>query len=368
MINLLTSIFLITSTIVGLGVFILPYTLAHSGIYFWFWFLIIPILIFYVHLAYSEIIFQIEEKHNLPGLSEKILGKNWKNIVWLIDFLGTLFVFASYYLALAKFTNLIFPFNNELLIRLFYAFLVIIIILFSVNPFSKTESILAFFMILLFLILGIYFLPQISLNNFQIEFLNPWLAYGILIFAYTGYSSLQMVYDIIGKNKKVMFWINLISILLVTFLYLLFVFSIYGTFGKNVSSTTLENLKGFANPYIVKIVSFLAILNILTTFIALAFYLKRGLIFDYKINSTLSWLIISLVIFLIPFLKLENIAKLISLTGSIFLGFNLFVLLLCYLKLKNYIYFKIPKILVIILLILLGFGWFIGILTEIMGG
>ncbi len=368
MIKFLSSVFLITSTIIGLGVFILPYTLAQSGVYFWIWFLIVPLLIFYVHLAYSEIIFQIEEKHNLPGLSEKILGKNWKNLVWLIDFLGILFVFSSYYLALTKFTNLIFHFNNELLISLFYAFLVIIIILLSVNPFSKIEGILAFFMILLFLILGIYFLPQINPGNFKTEFLNPWLSYGVLIFAYTGYSSLQMVYDIIGKNKKLMLGINVVAILLVTLLYLLFIVSIYGTFGKNVSSTALENLKGTANNFIVRAVSVLAILNILTTFIALAFYLKRGLIFDYNINNILSWLIISLTIVIIPFLKLENIAKLVSLTGSVFLGFNLFVLLLCYLRLKNYIYFKIPKFLIIILLILLVYGWVIGILSEIMGG
>ena len=81
MTNFLNSVFLITSTIIGLGVFILPYTLAKSGIYYWFWFLIVPVLIFFVHLVYSEIIFQIEEKHNLPGLSARILGRNWKNFV-----------------------------------------------------------------------------------------------------------------------------------------------------------------------------------------------------------------------------------------------------------------------------------------------
>ena len=364
----ITSIFLITSTIIGLGVFVLPYTLANSGFYFWIWFLIVPFLIFIVHLAYSEIIFQIEEKHNLPGLAEKILGKKWKNLVWLIDFLGILFVFASYYLALSKFTNLIFSFNNSLIIQLLYAVLVIFIILFPINPFSKIESALAFLMILIFLYLSFYFLPQVNLSNFKIEFINPWLSYGVLIFAYTGYSSLQMVYDIIGKNKKTMLWVNLASILLVTFLYLLFIISIYGTFGVNVSSTTLENLKDISAKYITVIVSLLAILNILTTFIALAFYLKRGLIFDYNINPVLAWLFIGLSLITIPFLGLENIAKLVSLTGSIFLGFNLFILFLSYLKLKNYIYFKIPKFLVIILMILLAFGWIVGILSEYMGG
>jgi len=368
MTNFLNSVFLITSTIIGLGVFILPYTLAKSGIYYWFWFLIVPVLIFFVHLVYSEIIFQIEEKHNLPGLSARILGRNWKNFVWFIDFLGNILVFASYYIALYKFTIVIFPFNNPLLIKLFYAFLVILIILPSVNFLSDIEGILGFFMILIFLGLSIYFLPYLNLSNFKIEFLNPWLSYGVLIFAYTGYSSLQMVYDIIGKNKKTMFWINLISIFLVFCIYFLFTVSIYGAFGKDVSVMVIENIKNLPSKFIVLTVAFLAIFNIFTTFIALAFYLKRGLIFDYKINSILAWFIISSTIIVIPFLKLENIAKLISLTGSIFLGFNLFVLLLCYLNLKNYLYFKIPRFLVIILSLILALGWIIGILSEYMGG
>jgi len=366
--KIIYSIFLIASTIIGLGIFILPYALSKSGIYFWIWFLIVPILMFLVHLSYSEIIFQVEEKHNLPGLAEKILGKNYKNIVWIIDFIGNLLVFISYYLALSNFTKILIPIDNDLFIKIFYALLVILIIFFSTNPFAKVEFLLGLLMVLIFLFLGFYFLPKTEFSNFKIEFLNPWLSYGILVFAFTGYSSLQMVYDLIGKNKNKMLIINLISIFLISLLYLIFTASIYGVFGKNVSPTILENLKNIDNKIIPISVAILAILNIFTTFIALAFYLKRGLQFDYKIKHIYSWLIVSFFVLILTFLNLADIAKLVSLIGSIFLGFNLFILLLCYLRLKEYQYFKIPKFLIIILMIILILGIGVGIISEYMGG
>ncbi|GIW66218.1 MAG: hypothetical protein KatS3mg095_0116 [Candidatus Parcubacteria bacterium] len=93
--NNLISILILVSTIIGLGIFILPYSALKSGIYFYFWLLVIPILYFILHLAYGEIIFQIQEKHNLPYLVSKIINPKLKIPVWLIDIVGLTMVFFS---------------------------------------------------------------------------------------------------------------------------------------------------------------------------------------------------------------------------------------------------------------------------------
>jgi len=117
--KILESIFLIVSTVVGLGMLILPYAFLKSGIYFLIYFLVLSISIFILHLIYSEIIFQVEKKHNLPGLASQIIDKRFKTPVWFFDFFGIQLVFWAYLMALSKFTNLIFPID-PILIKIFY--------------------------------------------------------------------------------------------------------------------------------------------------------------------------------------------------------------------------------------------------------
>lgn len=363
MINLIESILIIISTIIGLGVFVLPYTFVHSGPYFWFWFFGVILSFYFLHLIYSEIIFQIKERHNLPGLAGKILGENFKKYVWVLDFIGTQFVFWAYLLAIPVILSSFLPIA-PLLVKITIALFVLFIIFLKTNPFSKIESILASFLVLIFIFLIAILLPQINIKNIQSISLNPFLSYGVLIFAFTGYSSLQIVYDLIGDNKKKMFIINFISLFLISLLYLFFTISIVGLVGTNISPETFSSLKNFVDPKILIMVGVLAFLNIFTTFIALAFYLKRGLNVDFGLSELKSWFLTSLPIVIFVFLDFKNLAKLISAIGSLFIGLNLVIILLCYLKLKEKKYFKIPDFLVYILLIFYIIGFFIGILGE----
>ncbi|MEM5782427.1 MAG: aromatic amino acid transport family protein [Candidatus Aenigmatarchaeota archaeon] len=359
--KILESIFLIVGTIIGLGMFILPYAFLKSGFYFLIWFIVLIFSFIILHLTYSELIFQIQKKHNLPGLASDLINKKLKIPVWLFDFWGLEFVFLAYLIALSKFISIILPINI-LLTKLFIAFVVIFFIYFRTNIFSKIETSLTFFEILLPICLSLSVLPYIKLENFKIGFNDPILSYGILIFSFSGYSSLQIVYDLIGKNKKDFLKINLLAFLIIGVTYLFFTFSIVGALKDRITEETLLGLAGVINPYLFLLFLISAILSILTTFFSLAFYLKRGLIEDFGINKFLSWLLVSLPIILFSFLSSENLAKLASTIGSIFIGINLITILLCYLKLKEVKYFKIPKYLVMSLIFLFTIGWIIGLL------
>lgn len=363
MINFIESILIIISTIIGLGVFVLPYAFVHSGFYFWVWFLLVVMSFFLLHLIYSEIIFQVKEKHNLPGLAGKILGEKFKKYVWVLDFFGTQLVFWAYLLAIPAIINSFFAIN-PLLIKIFIALFVILIIFLKINPFAKVESTLAVLLLLLFIFLISIFLPQVDFKNIQAASFNPFISYGVLIFAFTGYSSLQIVYDLIGENKKKMLAINLIALFLISLIYLLFTIAIVGIVGENISPETFSSLKNRVDIKILTLAGILAFLNIFTTFIALAFYLKRGLNVDFGLSESKSWVLTSLPILCFIFLNLENLAKLISAIGSLFIGLNLIIVLLCYLKLKEKKYFKIPNALVYLMLIFYVVGFIVGILGE----
>lgn len=367
MINLIESILIIISTIIGLGVFVLPYAFLKSGIFYWLWFVLVILSFFILHFAYSEIIFQVKKKHNLPGLAAEILGEKFKKYIWFIDFTGTQLVFWAYLIAIPNILNPIISID-PFFIKLLTAIFVILIIFLKINPFTKLDSLLSILLLLIFIFLTINFLPQIKIENItHISPTNPLISYGILIFSFTGYSSLQIVYDLIGIDKKKFFIINLVSLLLVGLLYALFTISIVGILGNKVSPETTSALKGTIADEFLTLIVILALLNIFTTFIALAFYLKRGLITDFNLNENLSWFLTSLPILIFSFLAFNNLAKLISTIGSLFIGFNVIVIFICYLKLKQKDFFVLPKSLILLSTLFYVIGLIIGILAEFLG-
>lgn len=362
------AIFLIVSTIVGLGVFVLPYALSLSGIFFWFWFLFLILSMYLVHLVYGEILFQVAEKHNLPGLASKLIGHKFKFPVWLFDFVGMQLTFLVFLIAVQIFVSIIFPIN-PVIIKLAFFFIVALVTYFSLNPLAKIESILSLLLISLFLITCLYILPNInlsvlSLNLKSIAYSQPFFSYGILIFALTGFTSIRLVYDLIGKDTKLFRKINIWALSIVFVLYFLYSVSVFGFLGKNVSEESLQSLSKFLPQTFIILAILLALINIFTTFISLSFYLKKGLTDDFGIKPKIAWLLTNLPILFFAILPFGKIAQLANLVGGLFVGINLVVLLLCYQKLKDIRYFRVSRWIVWLLIVVLGIGWIIGLFWQ----
>lgn len=359
--NELKAFFIILSTIIGLGVFVLPYTFANSGYYFFIWLFLILTIFLIFHLIWGEIIFQTKDKHNLPGLASIYIHPKLKHIVWFFDYFGMIGVFLIYFIALAKFWSLILPINS-FVIKFLFALFNLYFLFKNLQIFSRFEMALSLGIIFIFLGISFNLLPYFEFQNIKNAFFNTQekiLPYGILLFSFSGVSALPLVYDLIGKNKKIYFKVNFYSLLGITCLYLIYIFSVVGVLGLKVSEESLQAL----SPYLSKLFLLLAVvlvtLNI--TFVDMAYYLKRGLIYDYKLSSKIANIILAFSIIPLIFLESQNLIKLISLISEIFIGFNFLITTLIYLKIKNKEYFKLPKFLIIIISIILFLGIIHGI-------
>lgn len=361
--EIIISSLIVISAIIGLGIFVLPYTLLKSGIYFYFWLIVIPLLIFILHLIYGEILFQVEEKHNLPTLVGKIIHPRLKNFVWLVDYFGLMMVFIAYLVAMEEVLTKIWQITFN--IKFILASVVCFLIFFKNNLFAKLDSFFSIVLILFFIFISFYFLPQFKLENFPSWENNFWLSYGILLFSFTGYQSLPIIYDILGKNKKNFLKVNLLSLSLIFLIYLIYASQIAVVVGENLKPLSLISLLDyFHHPFFNFISITLFLFSVMTTFISLAFYLKRGFIYDFKWQEKFSWLMVSLPIIFLSFFNFDNLIKIISFVGSLFVGFNLILILIAYLKLKEVYYFKISKYLVYLLILIFSLGWLFGLLSD----
>jgi len=355
------AIFIFLSTIIGLGVFILPYTLKVSGFYFFLWLFFWFFVFYLIHLIFTEILLQTPEKHNLPGLAEIYLHHRAKHIVWIFDFFGMFGVFWIYLIALTKFWGTIFP-DKVFLIKLIFVIFNIYFISRNIKIFAKFESILGSLIIIFFLGISFWLILNINPKNFTeiLSFKNFFLPYGVLLFAFSGTSAVPLVLDILGKDTKKIKKINFISLFLISLIYIFYSLSVIGFLGPKTTEASVDALKPF-----IPLPLFVSILILITfniMLVDLAFYLKRGLIYDYKLSPFLANIIINSLIFFLIFLPESSLVEVVSLISEIFLAFNLLIINLIYLKLKNKIYFKIPSLVVIAISLIFLLGIIHGII------
>jgi amino acid transporter len=359
------SYFILVSTIIGLGVFFLPYTFYQSGYYFLYWLIFWFFGFLILHLIFGEILFQSSSKHNLPGLAGIYLNKYIKHIVWFFDYFGMMGVFLIYFYFIKDLWSYFFKLD-PLLAKIIFAVFNLYFILKDIKILAKMETFLTLSIICLFLIITIFLLPKVDLLNVKNAFFNsskPLLPYGIILFAFSGISALPVVIDLIGKDKKSYFLVNLFSLLTIAFIYLIFSLVVVGFLGSNIKDKISEGFIAYLPSWLVFVSIFLITLNI--TFVDMAFYLKRGLIYDYNLNiKIVNWIMFFSILFLAFFEPFQNLIDLVDFVSRIFLGFNLIIISLIYLRLKEKKYFKFSNFLIITLLIIFCLGIIYGILPR----
>jgi tyrosine-specific transport protein len=362
--NELKAYFIIVSTIIGLGIFALPYVFWHSGFYFIFWLFFLTLIFLILHLIFGEILLQTKEKHNLPGLVEIYIHPKFKHLVWFFDYFGMLGTFLIYFIVLAQFWLLIININ-PLFIKLIFALFNLYFIFKNLNIFIKMESILTILIFITFFSLISFMIPKINLENINLAFKNnlePFLSYGVILFAISGLSSLPLVLDLIGRDKNKYFKVNFYALLTIFLFYIIYTFVTIGFIGEKISEESLKSLSPFLPKWFLIIAVILVTLNI--TFVDMAFYLKRGLIYDYKLSPNLANIILFFSILPLVFFEPFSLIKLISLVSEIFLGFNMLIICLIYLKLKDKIYFKFSNYLIWSLILIFLFGIIYGLLLQ----
>lgn len=360
---------MIVSTTVGLGVFLLPYALAQSGVFFWLWFAFLALAIYLLHLAYGEIIFAVGERHNLPGLAARLLGPKWKLPVWLFDFVGLQLVFLAYLIAIAEFVPLVVA-VDPLTVKLALVAFAAVMTALQFNPLVRVEAVLSFLKVSLALILSGYLLSTTPLSvvadtlgsSFG-QFGAPLFPYGLILFALTGTASLPLVYDLLGRDTRAFRRVNAIALSLVAGLYAVFAVAVVSRFGLGVSEASLDNLVAVLPLLFARVTVVLVVTNIMTTLVALAEYLKRGLINDFRWQPFSAWLGVVLPLCLSALLPVSHLVGLASVTGSLFIGVNLMILLLCYQRLERTDQFGVSRWIIWLLTVIFGLGWLVGLLV-----
>ncbi|HUS48872.1 MAG TPA: aromatic amino acid transport family protein [Candidatus Paceibacterota bacterium] len=343
------AIAVLIGTIIGAGVFTLPYVAVHSGLATTFiWLIIVSLIITYLHLGFGEIVLRTKQDFRLPGYVGHYLNSSAKKFILLITFFTFSFSLLIYLLLGSQFLKVIlnsvwtnFYFPQGFLVILLWLLLSSVVL--SKNKrLSKINFYLSFALLFLFFIIVIFALPRFEGGNINLfNFTNYWgwlIPYGVLFFALNGMVAVPEAIKVLKarggkkeKSKKVI----IIGTLIPAFCYLAFILAVVGASGSFTTLEAIEGLKGVLGNSIILLGAMLGFLAVSTSYLIFASYIKNSFINDFKWSRFISYFLVIVGPLLLYCLHLENLVKLISFMGGMLGGLEGVMLVLVLRKAKQ---------------------------------
>ncbi len=342
-------------TIVGAGVFSIPFVAAQSGFLIGAVFLVVLTGVsLLIHLIYGEIVCRTKEKHRLVGYAEHYLGKKGKAVITFSVLFGLYGSLLVYIIISGEFLSAIFsplfggaPFVYSLI---FFAVGALAVFM-GLALIERLELVMALFLILVIFLIFFSGLPQLDISNLEtINLKHFFLPYGVILWALAGGAAIPEIKEIIkldGKRyKKVIIWGTIIPAVL----YFLFMFMVVGVTGPATSTEAIKGLANFLGRGIIILGAIFGALAAISSFFILGLCLKKVFWYDYKINKHLSWFLVCSVPLIAFLLGLREFIPIIGFLGVVLGAIEGTALVLIYKKAKKLgnrepeYSLKIPKI------------------------
>ena len=337
---------LLVGMIIGAGLFALPYGFMKAG-FGWSLFLFAAILAmsFILHYLYAAIIYITPGRHRFTGYMRRYLGKN-------AEYAALLFTFFGYYGSMLAYGVLGAIFLGNIFGLEFYRSGVLFFVAGGLLFFSSLRAVgkINFYLtlpLLAFILLLAWKLwPSVDFGNFSPPaFPERFLPYGILLFAFAGYSALPDLHDVLGGNarglsKKIIFW----SLIVAALFYLIFILAVLGATGAGTTPDALSGLYGVLGKSAVVVGSLIGFLAVFTSYIVFGADLRMTFEYDYGFHKFSSWLVAFLPPVFLFWSGFTDLVKILSIVGSVGLGvFTLFTVLVGWRereKLESFLGFK----------------------------
>jgi len=323
----------LAGSVIGAGIFSLPFIFSKVGIVNGFIYLTIASAVVALsHLFYAEIILRSKTRHNFVGYSQRYLGKPGYWLAILMSVAQMLLVLVVYLILSQSFFNLVV--NHSSFITLVIFWLVgSAAVLFSLRRLVKTESAIVASIIFIVFLIFLYAVPQLPMlewSKLPLSVNGFLMAIGPLFFALGGRPAIvEMVR--FTKKPKVIRKSIILGTIVPALAYALFALAIIAL-SPAVSEDAVTGLINNLAPWLLVVVGLLGLLSILSSYMVIGFDINDILRLDLRWKKSIRMaLIIGGPIFLY-LAGLQNFLWLVSFTGGVFGALTFIFIILMWLK------------------------------------
>lgn len=311
MLKLFKALSIFVGTVIGAGIFGLPYAIEKSGIIpGFFYFLFLGGVVLLIHLFLGEIMLRTQESCRLPGISQKYLGGWGKILVMISVVAGLIGALLAYLILSGDFLKILLSPIIDLPAVQLAPVLWIVISYFIFRGIKLIASIELLTNIIFFTVSAI--LLVFCLMNFKFDNIsaigssNVFIPFGVILFSLVGWSAIPEIADFLkgsrdqAKMKKTI----ILATAVVVPIYMVFILAVLGVVGRGVSQDTLTSLSLTLGPNVVVLGALAALITLADSILVLGLHLKNTFIYDLKISNSVATLItcgLPLVLFLAGF-------------------------------------------------------------------
>lgn len=314
-ITFMESIAILVGTQVGAGVLGLPYAASRVG-FFLALFILFGITLLMLFTALIVLKYSAEMGGmQMSNMAEKILGKAGGWVMYVSIFIMSFGALLAYVAGMGNVFSSLLGVNEMLSAILFWLFASIIIYL-GLEASGKTELIMSFFMLLLFIVVIFMLLPNAKVENgLYTDFGGVLSMIGVAIFSLGCHTVIPDVYNGLGDYKKAKKAV-ILSFIIPAIIYAIFMASFLSSFGKNtpqIATQALESIYRKAGNIIGNVIPMVAIT---TSYIGVALAQQSNTKYFFNIKKIYAWLITVIPPLAVYLLGIKNFADILAFAGD----------------------------------------------------
>lgn len=338
----LRSLMPFIGSVIGVGIFGLPYVFVQSGFFIGLaHLLVIGAVNLTVLLLYADIVMNSTGQARLTGYMRTFLGEHWASVASVVAF-GTNWGAMLAYMILGGqflFTLLSPLLGGEVGMYQIGFFLMSAFLLIGGLGFIAHLELV--FVSLLLIALAVVLggsVPAIDFANLvQMNATHWFLPFGVVLFAYGGFAAVPEMAEVLHGERHKLRKAIIYGTGIVGLVYLAFAGIVIAVSGTETSQDAISGLGLVVGNWVIILGSIVGFISVFTSFLLLGISVMDTMIYDYKMRYFSAWAITALVPFLVYLAGARSFISVIGITGGI-LGscFGLLVILL-YLRAKNHV-------------------------------
>lgn len=354
-------------SVIGVGIFGLPFVFAQAGFLVGLLYLVILGLANTVLLLmYGDIIKNTDGHARISGVVRMYLGHHWS---WF----ATVVLFAASWGAMIAYIILGGGFLHALLGPIFGGTITMYQVIFFIVSgtlmvgglgfIARIESV--FVVLLLGMLFFILFgsVPHVALNNLLYVNADHWfLPFGVVLFAFGGLAAVPEMSHILGRyraqdlNKSIV-----VGTVTVALVYALFAGVVTGVTGSNTTEDAITGVGAVVGNWALILGSMIGIVSVFTSFLILGISIMNGLTYDFKQRHLVSWGIAAGVPFVLFLAGARSFIHVIGFTGGVLGSLIAIIVIYMYIRAKNHVCtpkrcLMIPNYVLFLCSLVFGFG------------
>jgi len=314
----LEAIATLMGTVVGAGIFGIPYVVAKAGFLTGLMnIILIAGLVLIMKLYLGEVVLRTKGNHQLTGYAGKYLGKSGKRIMTFVMMFGIYGALLAYLIGEGRAFSAIFGGSAFLYSLLFFIFVTILIFI-GLKVIKEYELYMIMVVIVIVFLISLFSFKQINLDNLTgFNLGDIFLPYGVVLFAFLGSVAVPEMKEILEEDKKKLKKCIIIGSLLVLVVYLVFTFFVVAVTGFDTTEIATLGLGKVLGKKMLIVGNLFAVFAMATSFLTLGLAMKEMYNYDYGFSKNLSWFLTCSVPFGLFLLGFQNFIKTIGYVGSI---------------------------------------------------